>query len=316
MGVVMFKKMEYVYTIYKEKSFTKAAKKLYVSQPCLSAAIKKLEDEIGLSLFERRSHDLRPTMIGYEYIRAAERIMDIQDDFSAKINEVTNMQCGKLKVGGSNYVSSYILPQIISEFSQCYPGIEISITETSSLELKKMLEAEEIDLVIDSMDEEPPSFECFPLAHEKILLAVPADNDCNKALNEFAITPDKIFKSGFDTAPMVSINHFQDEKFILLKRGHSMYRHAWDVLSKADFTPNVCFRLDQLSTSYTLAASGNGVCFVTDRLFRQHRFKDNILLYNIENSGSRTLYIVKKRSSFASVITDKFIETAKTIIKW
>ncbi len=311
----MFKKMEYVYTIYKEKSFTKAAKKLYVSQPCLSAAIKKLEDEIGLPLFERRYSDLRPTMIGYEYIRAAERIMDIQDDFSAKINEVTNMQYGKLKVGGSSYVSSYILPQIVSEFSQSYPGIEISITETSSLELKKMLEAEEIDLMIDSMDEEPPAFDCVPLTEEKILLAVPSDDECNKPLKEFAITPDMIFKSGFDSAPTISINRFRDEKFILLKRGHSMYRHAWDIFNKADFTPNVCFSLDQLSTSYALAASGNGACFVTDRLFRQHRFTDNILLYNIEGSGSRTLYISKKKTAFSSNVINKFIEIAKNKMK-
>jgi len=313
----MFKKMEYVYAVYKEKSFTKAAEKLYVSQPCLSAAIKKIEDEIGLPLFERRYSDLRPTTIGYEYIKAAEKIMDIKEDFAAKVNSANDLQYGKLNVGGSNYVASYILPIIISEFSKNYPGIEISITESSSLELKKMLETEELDLIIDSLDEEPPSFDCFPLAQEKILLAVPTESHCNKGLEYAAITPQTIFESGFDanSAPKVSINHFKNEKFILLKRGHSMHQHASNVFSNANFVPNVCFRLDQLSTSYTLATSGNGACFVPDRLFRQHHFNDNIILYNIEGGGNRTLYISKKRTPFTSGITNKFIETAKSIIK-
>ena len=104
----MFTKMEYVYTVYKEKSFTKAAEKLFVSQPCLSAAIKKIEKEIGQPLFERRYSDLRPTTIGQEYIKAAEKIMNIHQDFAQKVNDAGNMQLGSIKVGGSNYVSSYI----------------------------------------------------------------------------------------------------------------------------------------------------------------------------------------------------------------
>lgn len=313
----MFKKMEYVYAVCKEKSFTKAAEKLYVSQPCLSAAIKKIEDEIGLPLFERRYSDLRPTTIGYEYIKAAEKIMDIKDDFAAKVNRINDLQYGKLKVGGSNYVASYILPSIISEFSKNYPGIEISITESSSLELKKMLESEEIDLMIDGMDEEPPSFDCFPLAQEKILLAVPSESHCNKGLEYAAIPPERIFQAKYDVEsfPPVSINHFKNEKFILLKRGHSMYSHASAVFSNADFVPNVCFRLDQMSTSYTLAASGNGACFVPDRLFKGHHFNDSILLYNIEGGGTRTLYIAKKRTPFTSDIINKFIEMTKVLIK-
>ncbi len=313
----MFRKMDYVYTVYKEKSFTKAAEKLYVSQPCLSAAIKKIEDEIGLPLFERRYSNLRPTMIGYEYIKATEKMMDIQENFSAKINKITNMQYGKLTIGGSNSVSSYILPQIVSEFSKRYPGIEISLTESDSIELKKMLENEEIDLLIDSMDEEPPMFDCIPLVKERILLAVPSDNNCNKGLDSYSFTPTMIFDSSVDieTVPAISISHFKNQKFILLKRGHSMHRHTAELFAKNNFSPNVTFRLDQLSTSYTLAASGNGLCFVPDSLFKHHCFSDNIRLYNIQGIGERALYLAKKRAAVPTAIISKFTEVAIEIIK-
>ena len=114
----MFKKMEYAYAVYKEQSFSKAAEKLYVSQPCLSAAIKKIEEEAGVPLFERRYSSVRPTQIGLEYIESIEQIMDIQKSFAAKIYDMKNYEYGSLSIGASTYVTSYIIPQIVEQFSQ------------------------------------------------------------------------------------------------------------------------------------------------------------------------------------------------------
>ncbi len=312
----MFNKMEYVYTVYKEKSFTKAAEKLFVSQPCLSAAIKKIEEKIGQPLFERRYSNLRPTTIGYEYIKAAEKIMNIHEDFAEKVNSINNIQFGHIKVCGSNYVSSYILPRIISEFSRLYPKIEISLTEASSVEMRKMINNEEVDIMIDSMDDETPDYNCYPLTEEKILLAVPAKFDCNTGLEKYRISPDDLHNPDFDieSIPKISIRHFQNEKFILLKIGNSMYKHATEIFAKSGFTPNVSFRLDQLSTSYSLTASGNGICFVPDKLFKYHHFKDDVFLYNIKDSGRRYLYVTQKQTAFTSNIINKFVEVAKDII--
>lgn len=312
----MFTKMEYVYTVYKEKSFTKAAEKLFVSQPCLSAAIKKIEKEIGQPLFERRYSDLRPTTIGQEYIKAAEKIMNIHQDFAQKVNDAGNMQLGSIKVGGSNYVSSYILPGIISAFSQLYPKIEVSLTEANSVALRKMINNEEIDIIIDSLDEAIPNCNCLPIAEEKILLAVPGSFKCNEGLEEYRFSPDDLYKANYHTEnfPEISIDHFKDEKFILLKYGYSMYRHAMNIFNKSGFSPNVSFRLDQLSTSYSLTACGNGLSFVTDKLFKYHHYKDDVALYNIIGSGTRHLYITQKQSSSSSNIINKFIEVAKNVI--
>ncbi len=312
----MFRKMEYVYAVYKEKSFTKAAEKLFVSQPCLSAAIKKIEDEIGQPLFERRHSDLRPTIIGYEYIKAAEQIMNIYEDFTHKINDINSMQFGHIKIGGSNYVTSYILPRIIGVFSKMYPKIEISLVEASSVELRKMINNEEIDILIDSMDEDMPDCSCLPLTEEKILLAVPGNFSCNEGLEKYRFSPDDLNNPDFnaENIPSVSIKHFKNEKFILLKIGNSMYNHATDIFNKSGFTPNVSFRLDQLSTSYSLTACGNGISFVTDTIFKYHNFKDDVALYNIINSKKRHLYITKRQNLLTSNISDKFIDVAKNVI--
>ena len=313
----MFKKMEYIYAVYKEQSFTRAAEKLYISQPCLSAAIKKTEEEIGAPLFERRYSSVRPTKIGYEYIAAAEKIMEIEQDFAAKLGDMGRVEWGEVSVGGSNYIASYILPGIIGEFGRLYPKIEVDIIETDSVELTKRLDGEELDLIIDSFDGLNVNHEFYPLLKEKILLAVPAESPCNIGLEKFRITPDEIFEGrvDIDLVPQVSIERFREEQFILLKNGNSMYRHAVAVFAGCGFTPKVSFRLDQLMTAYRLAASGNGACFVSETMFKCHRFTDEILLYSVEGAGERMLYVAKNRGKYTSPAMEKFVDIARSTVK-
>ena len=141
----MFSKMQYVYAIYKEKSFTKAADKLCISQPYLSAAIKRIEQQIGAPLFERKSSSVVPTEIGYEYIRALEQITDIEKKFATKIADITDMEQGSLDIGCSVYCSTYVIPQILKEFSSLYPKIKISLIDAGDAQLKTNLVNEEID---------------------------------------------------------------------------------------------------------------------------------------------------------------------------
>lgn len=312
MGDNMFKKMDYVYMIYKEKSFTKAAEKLYISQPCLSAAIKKLEDEIGQPLFERRYSSVKPTKIGVEYIQATEKMIEIQQDFEAKLKDLNSLEFGKINIGGTNYVTSYILPRIISEFSRLYPKIEINLIEAKSVELNKMLDNEDLDLLIDSFDEASSTQECFPLLEEKIMIAVPKSFKCNRGLENYRMTTDDI---SYRLRSPVSIKHFRDEKFILLKSGNNMYKQANNIFHQAGIMPDISFKLDQLSTSYSLATSECGICFVTDTVFKYHKYTDDIFIYNLKENAKRMLYVAKKKNRFCSHAMNKFIDLSKECIK-
>jgi DNA-binding transcriptional LysR family regulator len=313
----MFDKKDYVYAVYKEKSFTAAAAKLYVSQPCLSAAIKKLEQQIGRRLFERRTGDLTPTKIGYEYIACTEKIMEVEASFAQMLDDIKNMKAGYIRIGGTNYVCSYVLPLIVSEFSKLYPNVDISIYEANSVELEKMLQNDRIDLIIDSYDTQDDRWEYTALATEHILLAVPtslAGN--NNAEGLFAKADDLYYgRIRADELPKINLTRFQNEKFILLKGGNSMYKHAQTAFEISNVEPSVNFRLDQLSTSFRLTASGNGLCFVPDIMFKTHLYREDVLFYNIEGAGTRTLYAANRRSDHTAAVIKKFKETAWNIMQ-
>ena len=116
----IFNKKDIIYTIYQEKSFSKAAQKLFIAQPSLSVIVKKIEDDIGLPLFDRTCKPIRMTEAGMEYIRATEAIRHIENAFTNYVDAVNELQTGTLTIGSNQLLSSLILPKHISKFITKY----------------------------------------------------------------------------------------------------------------------------------------------------------------------------------------------------
>ena len=146
----MFQGMKYVYEVYKEKSFSKASASLFISQPSLSANVKRIENRIGSPIFDRSTKPLQLTEVGEHYIQAIEKIMDIENNLENFIRDLGDLKTGTLNIGGSNFFSSWVLPSLIADFSQKFPNIQISLVEESSANLSLLLQAGKLDLMIDN----------------------------------------------------------------------------------------------------------------------------------------------------------------------
>lgn len=133
----MFKLRHYVQEIAHTGSFSQAAANLYVSQPSLSASIKRLEERIGEPLFHRDCHPIALTRCGEEYLRAARRIDMAEEDFTAFLEEYRSCAAGKLIIGGSNLNISFVLPTLLERFVREYPGIELELVEGNIAQLQQ-----------------------------------------------------------------------------------------------------------------------------------------------------------------------------------
>ena len=314
----MFSKYKYVYALYQEKSFTRAAEKLFISQPSLSAAIKGIEKRIGAPLFERTGAGIIPTNVGRVYVEAVEQIIRTENDCMRKINDLYNLETGSIRVGGTNYLASYILPRIINRFTSLYPKVEVEVVEAHSSTLTQMLQEEEIDIVIDSFSENLEQFDGVPLIGENVMLSVPADRPINQQLTDYRIHPEDIYRQSIDlhNVPPVSIRLFEQESFITLKKGNDMYARAMDIFRKGEISPKIKFSVDQLNIAFAMSESGIGLCFVTDTLFRYGRASNHLLLYTLaENDGSRTLYVAHKKGRYCTRAMEKFIEISQELIR-
>ncbi len=314
----MFKYYNYVYAVYKEKSFTRAAQSLYISQPSLSAAIKKTESKIGAPLFERGSRCIIPTQIGKEYIDTCRKIINAEKEFETKLHDIYSLETGHITVGGTNYLSCYALPQIINRFKTMYPKIDVNLEEAKSATLEEMIRSEQLDIVIDSFDDIPDVYMGYPLCFERILICVPKEWEINNKLTDYQITPESIYSGevNLNDVPPVDISLFKDCSFILLKNGNDMQKRSSQIFSDSGIAPKVSFEVNQLNISCALAESGMGACFATDTLFRYDKFNKNVILYNVDKKYcNRTLYVVHNKNKYCSSTMEKFIEVARDILQ-
>lgn len=312
----MFTNYRYAYMLYKMGSFTKAAEALFISQPALSVAIKNIEASLGAELFERTGRGVRLTPAGKVYMTVAEQLINMENELKTQIQDINCLEAGSVIVGGSNYLSSYVLPKIINEFTTLHPKIDVSLVEANSAHLMQELREEQVDVIVENVENEADC-ERVPLVREQILLCVPQDRPINKELAQYSIHPNDIYHRdvNLNTVDAVPIRVFRDESFVLLKPGNDMHERAMTLFAENDMEPKIPFQVDQLNISYALSESGVGVSFITDTLFKHARFRDNVLLYRVEGMHSRMLYIIYKRKKYLSRAMAEFIRVAQNVVK-
>lgn len=309
----MFRAMEYVYAVYKEKSFSQAAQKLFISQPSLSATVKREESSVGYPIFDRSTKPLSLTEPGKKYIQTVERILAVQNEFSEYINDWGNLKIGNLVLGGSSLFSSWVLPPLMGDFTQKHSMVHLELVEASTVKLEKMLQEGEVDLVMDNSELDEQTYERQIFRKEYLVLAVPRGLEVNKGLEPFQITSDAIRDLSFleDGVEAVDLRHFANESFILLKPGNDTRARAMELCSLGNFTPNIIFELDQQMTSYNITCSGMGISFISDTLISRVPMLADVVYYKlpVENS-SRNLYFYWKRGRYVTKIMKEFLESA------
>ena len=307
---------DYVYAVYKERSFSLAAKKLFISQPALSAMVKKVEKSIGITIFDRSTSPITLTEAGKVYIKSIEEMQAVKKRLDEELSDLRGLKTGKLVVSGENFVSSFIMPEVIMRFSEEYEGIRVDLVESNSPDLRQLLLSDEVDLLI-AHDFDKKLYSCEPLFDEMLLLAVPERLKINEGLKNFALTSDDI-KSGKHLkkdCPSVNLETFKEEEFLILKKGNDMERHAQELCEEAGFSPKTLITLDQLITSYNMACAGMGIAFVTDILIVKGR-GENCVYYKISsNEITRRMFIGYKKNRYISKACEKFIEIAKKVYK-
>lgn len=264
----MEQNMQYIYQVYQDGSFTKAAEKLYLTQPALSIAIRQEEKRMGTALFDRSRRPLGLTPAGEAYIRAVERMKYLEDDLGRELEDLHDLRTGRLHIGGTHYLNCFLLVEVLAGFSRRYPGIRIEVSEDSSARLAKRLERRELDLTFSCAPEHIERFEHQPAFFDNILLAVPVDIPLAEGLVQRALSAEDV-QAGrhlLSDCPRIPLKEFQNLEFILIQRGNNLYDRSICMFDEAGFTPKVKMALSQLVTAYRFADNGLGAAFISDRI--------------------------------------------------
>ena len=303
--------MSYIYTVYKEQSFTAAAKKLFISQPSLSASVRRVEEKIGYPLFDRTTKPITLTEYGRKYIESAEHIMQIENDFTDYLNDLENLKTGRLVFGGSSLYSSWFLPPILAEFNKLYPDIDLEIHEDDSVNIFRMVQQNEIDLFIENYKLAPSQYESYLYGPEYILLAVPAKYEVNDRLKPYQLPLSIVLGDDYieDYIHPVPIKEFADYPFILVKPNNHTRIVSDQILQANHMHPKTLFEVDQQMTAYNITSSGLGISFVSNTLVNFVHDDPGIVYYKLDmRYASRSLYFCWKAGRYMTRAMREFLK--------
>lgn len=306
----MFVWKKYVYEVYKERSFTKAAQNLYISQPSLSARIKKIEEIIGEPLFDRSTTPLQLTEVGKVYIEAAEEITQIEQRVENYINDLAGLKTGNLAVGASTLFAAYVVPSLITQFNQKFPDVHIQLIEGNTAELEEMLGSNALDFVIDNYHYDSILYNKELYCEENILLAVPKHFAVNEELGMYQLSYKNIKNKNYLSRkyPAVPLGRFADIPFIMLTQGNDTRTRGDRLCRNVGFKPNIVLEFNQQSTAYMASSTQLGATFISDILVSQLPTFENLVYYKLDGEeAKRKVFFYYKTHKYKTRVMEEFI---------
>lgn len=304
----MFRNKEYVLTIYREGSFTKAAEKLFVSQPSLSASVKRIEEKVGSPIFDRSTSPITLTEVGREYVSTAQELDAMEESFRRYISDRASLVKGKIRIGGSSFFSAFVLPKMISDFKLLHDGISFEVHEDSTKNLMVKLNTGELDIVVDNTVMTDDEIVSERYMREMLLLAVPRAL-AKPELSEYAFCLSDIKAGTHAEREPVDLRVYADAPFILLHRENDTGKRADAIFKSAGISPKVAFMIDQQVTAYNISSSGIGISFVSDTLVKHIGDGVDMVYYNLPpEHAKRSIYFFRKKNHYQPLACRSFIE--------
>jgi LysR family hydrogen peroxide-inducible transcriptional activator len=241
--------LKYIVAVARERHFGKAADACYVSQPTLSVAVKKLEEELDVKLFERSANEVAVTPLGEAIVRQAQSVLEQ----AAAIKEIAKRGKdpldGPLTLGVIYTIGPYLLPDLVRQMIKLNPQMPLILQENFTVKLLEMLRNGEIDCAILAEPFPDAGLATAPLYDEPFLAAVPASHP-------------------LAAQSQVSTEELKRETMLLLGSGHCFRDHVMEVCPEfAKFSSNVegirkSFEGSSLETIKHMVAAGMGVTLV------------------------------------------------------
>lgn len=299
----MLKPYRYVLKVAEERNFSAAAKKLFISQPSLSQFIQKIEEQIGAPIFDRSVTPLKLTYIGNLYVEHAKAVMDLQNQFEQRVDDVLKVRKGKVTVGSSPFRSAYLMSQILPQFRKHYPAIEVFLKEDNTRNLEELALTGETDISISLLPIDEKLFDYEILFEERMLLALPPTHPIAEKL--------KLIAGDHTYTPHIDVADLRDTPFIQMGKSHKLHQMLLNLCHEAGFTPHVIFETDSMTTAQALAGAGIGVTLLPETLIRANHFEHEPCYCAPNVNASRTVLVVYRKERYLPRAAKAFIQTLK-----
>ena len=239
------KDLKYLVALADTGHFGKAAERTFVSQPTLSAQLKKLEDYLGVKLVERQPKNVQLTDVGKQVVLRARRMLAEEEEIVALARNNTDPFAGKLRVALIPTIGPYLLPRVMPKLRKALPNLSLMLYEYQTEPLLKRLHNGEIDLGIVALPAAMDGIESRRLYDEDFTLALPNNHPL-------------VGKSS------IKLQDLKGHTLMLLEDGHCLRDQALEVCSRVDVREAEDYRATSLETLRQMVVAGLGITLLPE----------------------------------------------------
>ncbi len=249
--------LRYIVAVAQERNFRRAAEKSFVSQPALSLAVQKLEEELGVRLFERSKTEVSVTPVGARVVEQAQRILEEVDRLKTLAREGRDPLVGPLRLGVIYTIGPYLLPELIPHLHERAPAMPLEVEENTTANLEQLLRNGRLDAAVIALPFEVPGVLTRPLYDESFAVVVPCGHPWAER----------------ETVPAAELS---SQKVLLLASGHCFSNQVVEACPELQRRGGEVLQGNSLETIRNMVASGLGIT-VLPRSATQPRYQNPLL---------------------------------------
>ena len=281
------RQLEYFLMVSKVSSFTRAAERLYVSQPAVTNAIRSLEEELGVQLFDRNQKQAFLTTEGKVFFKHVEILMHGVSKTIFEINELKNLNNGVLTLGITPVAGMGPIPQLLERFRRKYPNIQLSFVEENVAEVQKLLIEDQVDLSIVIRGDHNVLLDYTPIGSQELIVC------CSK-------------EHSFHRKNSIELSELVNEPLILLTQNCLLRKLIIKEFERVNTLPRIAFESNHIQTIKGLVACNAGLTILPQDLC------DNSLVsIPLHSPVMVEIAIAIKKNKYHSHAAQAFLNLAK-----
>ena len=269
--------LRYVCAIADTGNFSRAAERCRIAQPSLSQQVQKLEEDLGVKLFDRLGRSIRLTEAGRAFIPRARAILEQMDAARTSAADKNADLRGNVSVGVIPTVAPYLMPRYTASFAKKFPDAKLRIIEDTTSVLVQGLRDLSIDVAVLALPLRHKDLELFPIRTERLFAVLKKNHPRARAKS-------------------LALKDLRGESFVMLRDGHCFRDLSLDTCARARITPNIAFESAQFSSLLGMVAAGIGVSLVPEMAIDRNAGCRYVRLSDAQATRTIVAAVVRGRS--------------------
>lgn len=271
------------------KSFTYAAEHSYLTQPSLSKAVKKLEEELGVELFDRSTRHLYLTDAGRIVYQQSQKAFLALTEMNSLLDDLRNIAIGEIKIGIPPLIGTLFFPSIAERFNKQYPKVSLELVELGAVLINQLVENSQVDIGVVVLPANEEKLNIHPFIQDEFYLFLHKDHVLAQRNS-------------------VTLKELSDEKFILFQKEFTLHDYIIQACQNEGFTPTISYQSSQWDLIIELVSSKLGITLLPKSIYYKQNNK-NIRIVRLEKP---TLYwnlgIITKKDAYHSFALKEFLK--------